>query len=238
MQDPASAHRAPAQRAEVLLVEDDADLAASVTEYLTLSGVGVEHAPDAATALQALEGRSFAVVLLDVTLPGMSGLEVCRQVRRSTDVPIVFLSARTTEADQVLGLSLGGDDYIVKPFSLAVLLAKVQRLVARHEPDGTGAGYDDGHLRVDPATGRVHVGGEEVALKAMEFRLLAYLVAHAGRVIGKREIFEQVWGDTITGDGTLNVHVRRVRTKIEPDPAHPTYLRTVWGRGLIFEGRA
>lgn len=176
------------------------------------------------------------MLLLDINLPGMSGLELCTHVREHTDAPIVFLSARQAEADQVLALSMGGDDYIVKPFSLAVLAAKVRRLLARREKAG-GAGYDDGYLRVDPASGRVHVNGTEVPLKAMEFRLLAYLVAQRGRVVEKPELFEHVWGHAITGDGTLNVHVRRLRTKIEPDPGDPVYLRTVWGRGLLFEGR-
>lgn len=223
---------------DVLLVEDEVELGSSIAEYLDLSDVRVQHVLDAESALAALERDPAPVILLDINLPGMSGLELCRRVRERSDAPIVFLSARRAEADQVLALSMGGDDYLVKPFSLAVLLAKVRRLLARHDPSARSGGrYDDGRLRVDPAAGRVHVDGVEVPLKAMEFRLLAYLVAHRGRIVGKTELFEQVWDGAITGDGTLNVHLRRLRTKIEPDPAEPTYLRTVWGRGLVFEGR-
>lgn len=160
---------------EVLLVEDEPELGASIAEYLLISGISCRHVSTAESALIALAEGTPAVLLLDINLPGMSGLELCTHVREHTDAPIVFLSARQAEADQVLALSMGGDDYIVKPFSLAVLAAKVRRLLARREKAG-GAGYEDGYLRVDPASGRVHVNGTEVPLKAMEFRLLAYLV--------------------------------------------------------------
>ncbi len=223
---------------DVLLVEDEAELGSSIAEYLGLSGVRVRHVLDAESALAALEHDPAPVILLDINLPGMSGLQLCRQVRERSDAPIVFLSARGGDGDQVLALSMGGDDYLVKPFSLAVLLAKVRRRLARHDQAARDSGaYDDGRLRVDPAAGRVYVDGAEVTLKAMEFRLLAYLVAHRGRIVGKAELFDQVWDGAIAGDGTINVHLRRLRTKIEPDPAEPTYLRTVWGRGLVFEGR-
>lgn len=220
----------------VLLVEDEAELGASVAEYLTLSGIEVTHVGDAESAWQEISSGSVALVLLDITLPGMSGLELCRRIREHSELPVLFLSARRSDDDQVLALSTGGDDYITKPFSLAVLLAKVRRMLSRLDA-ATGGGYDDGHLRIDLGTGRVFVAGEEVELRGMEFRLLAHLVRNRERIVGKRELFDEVWADAYTGDGTLTVHIRRLRQKIEPDPAAPTYLRTAWGRGYSFHGR-
>ena len=175
---------------DVLMVEDQEALASSTVEYLTLSGVSAAYVSSAEEAHAALASRKPKLVILDVNLPGLSGFEFCRRLRRERgDIPIVFVSARTAEDDQILALSLGGDDYIAKPYSLA----------------------------------------------ALEFKLLEHLVANRGRVVEKRELFRQVWGGAVTGDGTLSVHIRRLRTRIERDPDRPRYIRTVWGRGYIFE---
>lgn len=219
---------------DVLMVDDQEPLAASTTEYLTLSGIPAAYVTSAEAAERALPELQPRLLLLDVNLPGASGFEFCRTLRREGDLPIVFLSARTGEDDQILGLAVGGDDYVTKPYSLALLLAKVRRILARL--DGATAGtYRDDHLLIDPTAARVRVDGVDVALAAQEMRLLAHLVANRGRVVEKREIFREVWGDAITGDGTLSVHIRRLRTHIEPDPERPRYIRTVWGRGYIFD---
>lgn len=223
---------------DVLMVEDQEALASSTVEYLTLSGVSAAYVSSAEEAHAALASRKPKLVLLDVNLPGLSGFEFCRRLRRERgDIPIVFVSARTAEDDQILALSLGGDDYIAKPYSLAVLLAKIRRMLDRLSSSGPPepAVYDDGWLLIDPGSARVRVGGRDVSLAALEFKLLEYLVANRGRVVEKRELFRQVWGGAVTGDGTLSVHIRRLRTRIERDPDRPRYIRTVWGRGYIFE---
>lgn len=229
---------------DVLLVDDEAELAASTGEYLAAFGVTAMCAGSAEEALTALRQHRVRLILLDVNLPGMSGFEFCRTVRQregeQTQLPIVFLSARRSDDDEILALSLGGDDYLRKPYSLSVLLAKVRRILDRHAAHGASqpTGYDDGYLRFDADADRFWVAGAEVVLPAMEHRLLRYAVEHRGKVLTKRELFVHVWGDAITGEGTLTVHVRRLRQRIEPDPDHPTYLRTVHGRGYLFEGPA
>ena len=226
-------------RYDVLMVDDERELAASTCEYLTTFGVSAASVPTAEDALAFIESHEPALILLDVNLPGMNGFEFCRTVRRRRATPILFISARDSDDDQILALGVGGDDYIAKPYSLAILLAKVRRILDRlsAEPAAPSPAYDDGRLRLDPDVDRVWVEGAEVSLTALEYKLLAYLVANRGRVVGKRELFEKVWGDAITGDGTLTVHIRRLRTKIEEDSDAPRHLRTVWGRGYLFEGR-
>lgn len=225
---------------DVLVVDDEADLRSATVEYLhafALTAVGVGSAEE---ARQLLRNAPVGLVLLDVNLPGATGFDLCREIRAHSSTPIIFVSARGGDDDQILGLSIGGDDYLTKPFSLALLLAKVRRMLDRA---ATGAaptparGYADSWLRVDEVSGRTWVDGREVVLKAMEDRLLRYLVTRQGEVVTKAEIFEHVWDEPLTSDGTLTVHIRRLRTKIEPDPDRPRYIRTVWGRGYLFEGR-
>lgn len=226
---------------DVLLVDDEEELARSTADYLAAFDVSAARAATAEEALAFLRENEARIVLLDVNLPGMNGFDFCRAVRRgegaAAQLPILFVSARSSDDDEILALSLGGDDYVRKPYSLGVLLAKVRRMLARQSSGAaTQPGYDDGHLRWDPAADRFWVGGAELALPAMEHRLLRYCLERRGKVLTKRDLFVGVWGDAITGEGTLTVHVRRLRTRIEPDPDHPTYLRTVWGRGYLFEG--
>ena len=228
---------------DVLFVDDEDDLARSTVDYLTAFGIAAHSVGTAQDALALLRGGDpVRLLLLDVNLPGMSGFDLCRRLRADPTtqaLPILFLSARRSDDDEILALSLGGDDYLRKPYSLSVLLAKVRRILTRLEREGAGEGpvpYDDGHLRWDPNADRFWVDGSELTLPAMEHRLLRYCLEHRGKVLTKRELFAGVWGDAITGEGTLTVHVRRLRTRIEPDPDQPTYLRTVRGRGYLFEG--
>lgn len=225
---------------DVLVVDDEAAIVDSIVEYLSafdLSAVGVGTAE---AALERLDELDPAVVVLDVNLPGMNGFRFTRQVRTRSQVPILFLSARGTDDDQVLALGVGGDDYITKPFSLAVLLAKIRRILARgqEEQEQPSASFDDGRLRVEEESGRTWLDGREIVLPAMEDRLLRHLVRYRGRVVTKQELFEDVWGEPDASDGTLTVHVRRLRARIEPDPDQPTYIRTVWGRGYLFDADA
>ena len=258
---------------DVLLVEDEAELARSTREYLEAFGLRAEHRATAEAALADLPALAPAVVLLDVALPGMSGFALCSRLREAAPgAGVIFISARTSEADQVLGLDLGADDYLTKPYSLQVLLAKVRRALARAQrvaapsapggsvgpggapggPGGQGrapggqwapgrAGsparvpdVDDGRLRIDLDAGRTWVDGREVRLTAIEHRILAHLVRNRGRVCSKRDIIDAVWGEPYTSEGTLTVHMRRLRRRIEADPDAPVRLRTVWGRGYLF----
>ena len=220
---------------DVLIIDDEAELAASMVEYLSAFDVQAVAVGSAEEGLAYLARTEPGLILLDVNLPGMNGFTFTRQVRARTQVPILFVSARGSDDDQVLALGVGGDDYITKPFSLAVLLAKVKRVLARETPPAAPESFDDGHLRIDESTGRTYVAGEELALPAMEDRLLRHLARNRGRVVTKQELFDHVWGEPMTSDGTLNVHVRRLRARIERDPEHPAYIRTVWGRGYLFE---
>ena len=232
---------------DVLLVEDEVDLAAVTRDYLEAFGLHVLSCPDAESALRHLRPQAPGVALLDVNLPGMSGFELCQHLR-DRHVPVIFVSARGTDVDQVHGLSLGADDFVTKPFSLAVLLAKVRRALERGGattgPTGRGAptgwvraDFDDGRLRVELSTGRTYLAGHELHLTTLEDRILAHLVSRRGTVCTKEEIIRSVWGDEFTTPGTLTVHVRRLRARIEKTPESPTYIHTVWGRGYLFEAR-
>lgn len=220
---------------DILMVDDEEDLRASSLAYLDAFGLRTAGVASAEDALAWMRAHRARVVLLDINLPGMNGFDLCRRIRATGEVPIVFLSARASDDDEILALSIGGDDYLRKPYSLGVLLAKVRRILQRSAAvGGSVAGYDDGHLRFDPDTDRFWVDGKDLVLSAMEHRLLRHLVLNRERTVSKEELFAQVWGNAITGDGTLSVHVRRLRTRIEPDPEHPRYIQTLWGRGYSF----
>lgn len=222
---------------DVLMIDDESLLAASTVEYLSTFGVTATAVHSAEAALDYLASNRPALILLDVNLPGMNGFEFCRTVRRDHDTPIIFISARDSDDDQILALGVGGDDYIATPYSLAVLLAKVRRILDRlatSQPAVVPA-FDDGHLRIDATAERVWLDDVEITLPPLEYRLLSHLAENRGRVVTKRELFRDVWGGAAVGDATLNVHIRRLRTKIETDPANPRYIRTAWGRGYYFE---
>lgn len=220
---------------DVLIVEDEADLAAATAQYLEAFGLSVQVCGSAEAALETVAADTPGVVLLDVNLPGMNGFSFCRTVRAQGPTPIIFISARGSDDDQILALSIGADDYITKPFSLAVLLAKVRRALDRGGTKPQTSDFDDGRLRIEDASGRAYLDGAELHLTATEDRLLRHLVRNRGHGTTKQGIIDEVWGDPFTSDGTLTVHVRRLRARIEPDPDNPTYIKTVWGRGYLFE---
>lgn len=220
---------------DCLVVDDEKLLADSTAEYFNLFGVSAAAVYSAAACLDFFRDNKAQLVLLDINLGDGSGFALCRQLREKTEIPILFISARTSDDDKIVALSIGGDDYVQKPYSLGVLLAKVKVMLKRygHKAD---PGYADGRLTVDLGKRQILVGGEPVRLTAMEFKLLAFLVKNQGRVVAKQELFEKVWEDRFTGDGTLNVHIRKIREAIERDPGKPEYIVTVWGDGYRFSG--
>jgi two-component system response regulator RegX3 len=220
-----------------LIVDDEIALSQSTSEYFNMFDVKAAWVTDAAACLDFLNENETEVILLDINLDGDSGFTLCKKLREITDIPILFISARQSDDDELLALGIGGDDYIRKPYSLSVLLAKVKAVLKRLHGPGTDS-FDFCGFTVDFTRGRVFSGGTDLELKAMEYRLLAYLVRNRGRIISKEELFDKVWGDAVTSDGTLNVHIRRVREKIEPDPNEPLYIKTVWGTGYLFDAQS
>lgn len=220
---------------DCLIIDDEKLLADSTAEYFSLFGVKTTVAYSASDCRDFFRAHSARLLLLDINLGDGSGFELCKELRETTEIPILFISARTSDDDQIVALSIGGDDYIQKPYSLSVLLAKIKAVLKRCGKKGD-AGYADGRLNVDFDARQVLVNGAPVKLTALEFKLLAYLVRNEGRMIPKQELFEQVWEDKFTGDGTLNVHIRKLREAIEREPGSPEYILTVWGEGYRFKG--
>ena len=221
-------------RYDCLIVDDEEALSLSTCEYFSLFGVSAFWASDAETCLQFYKEHTAGLVLLDISLGSLSGFDLCKQLREITNVPILFISARQSDDDMLLALSIGGDDYIQKPYSLSVLLAKVKVVLGRYSAQPAPSLTIDG-LTLDENAREVYLNGEKVELKMMEFKLLSYLMKNHGRVIGKEELFRKIWEDSITGDNTLNVHIRRLREKLESDPNNPQYIQTVWGTGYRFK---
>ena len=219
---------------DCLIIDDERLLADSTAEYFGLFGVNAAVAYSATDCRDFFRENSAQLLLLDINLGDGSGFDLCRELRESMELPILFISARTSDDDQIVALSIGGDDYIQKPYSLGVLLAKVKAVLKRCGKKGS-ANYSDGRLSVDLDARQVLVDGAPAKLTALEFKLLAYLIQNEGRTIPKRELFEKVWEDRFTGDGTLNVHIRKIREAIERDPGSPGYILTAWGEGYRFK---
>lgn len=217
-----------------LLVEDDPRLAALTSEYLRRHGVQVVQAGDVATALAEARLTRFDIVLLDLMLPGGSGLDVCRELRARSDVPILILTARGEEADRVLGLELGADDYLTKPFSPRELLARIQAQVrrARGQSGPSARRLAVGDLELDPGALRATLAGRELPLTAHEFQLLRVLAERAGQVLSRERLLELVRGSAEEAfDRSVDVHVSRIRAKLGDDPKRPRWLKTVRGAG-------
>jgi two-component system response regulator RegX3 len=222
----------------VLLVEDEPDLADPLAYLLRREGFEVEIAEDGPTALSAFRERGADIVLLDLMLPGMPGTEVCRQIRTASAVPIIMLTAKDSEVDIVVGLELGADDYVTKPYSTRELLARVRAVLRRRGPDVDEAEslLEAGSVQMDVDRHTVTVRGEEVSMPLKEFELLELLLRNAGRVLTRGQLIDRVWGSDYFGDTkTLDVHIKRIRSRIEEKPSEPVMLVTVRGLGYRFE---
>lgn len=219
---------------DCLIIDDEKLLADSTAEYFNMFGVSAAAVYTAKECREFLSENSAELLLLDINLENDSGFQLCKELRGKTEIPILFISARTSDDDKIIALNIGGDDYIQKPYSLGVLLAKVKAVLKRYSRGSNE--YDNGRLRVDFTAKTVFVDGKPAKLTALELRLLAYLIKNENRVISKQELFDNVWEDKFTGDGTLNVHIRKLREAIEVDPSVPEYITTVWGDGYKFCG--
>ena len=222
---------------DCLIIDDEKLLADSTAEYFNLFGVKTTIAYSASECRNFFKENTAQILLLDINLGDGSGFELCKELREKTQIPILFISARTSDDDKIIALNIGGDDYIQKPYSLGVLLAKVKVVLKRYGQNANTENsdiYSDDRLTVDFNAKQVLVEGESVKLTSLEFKLLGYLIKNKGKVISKQELFEKVWEDKFTGDGTLNVHIRKIREAIEREPSNPSYILTVWGDGYKF----
>jgi DNA-binding response OmpR family regulator len=227
--------------ATILVVDDEPNIREVVELYLRRDGHEVLAAADGDEALRLNRQHRPDLVVLDLMLPRLSGLEVCRRIQAERRVPLIMLTAKGEEEDRIIGLGVGADDYVVKPFSpreLAARVAAVLRRVAEAaQPGGFQPVLDDGELRIDPNTREVLLAGEPVTLTVREFDLLHYLASHPSRVFTRDQLMDAVWGYTFAADtSTVTVHMRRLREKIERDPTDPRYLLTVWGVGYRWGG--
>ena len=228
---------------KILIIEDDRDIATIERDYLELNDYQVEIAADGLAGLERGLHGDFDLILLDLMLPGMDGFSVCRRLREETDIPILIVTARREDIDKIRGLGLGADDYIEKPFSPSVLVARVRAHLARYQRLTGGQKKANpelraGNLRLNTVTRRVFVNDQEVELKNREYELLQFLMLHPDMVFSREELYEKIWGLEAMGDNaTVAVHINRIREKIEPDPSHPRYIQTVWGAGCRFKGQ-
>jgi two-component system response regulator RegX3 len=218
----------------ILIVEDEEAIADSLAFSLRSEGFDVDTVRDGETALEAARERTYDVMILDLMLPGISGVEVCRRLRAESALPVLMLTARTAEVDRVIGLDAGADDYVPKPFSMPELISRVRAILRRRELDRGAVIRRVGGVELDLQRRAARVDGENVALTPSEFRLLAYLMTHAGRVCTRRELMQHLWDSAYVGDErAVDVHVANVRRKIEADPTSPSRIVTVRGTGYM-----
>jgi two-component system response regulator RegX3 len=223
----------------ILLVEDESSLSEPLSFLLGREGFEVEIAEDGQLALDIFANGNFDIILLDLMIPKVPGNEVCRQIRTTSNIPIIMLTAKDTEVDKVVGLELGADDYVTKPYSTRELLARIKAVLRRNVKDEVQD--DDGvieiaGIRLDADRHTLHVQGALVATPLKEFELLEYLMSNVGRVLTRGQLIDRVWGTDYYGDTkTLDVHIKRLRSKIETDPAEPVHLVTVRGLGYRFD---
>ncbi|MFN7974232.1 MAG: response regulator transcription factor [Acidobacteriota bacterium] len=220
---------------QVLLIEDDGKLASRLKEYLATHDMKVAWAPDGAAGLREVSSHPPDVVLLDVMLPGMDGFEICKQIRRSSRVPILMLTARGEEADRIVGLEIGADDYLPKPFSPRELVARIRAVLRRLQPADDEGPLAFGKIVIDPGGRRVQKDGREVQLTAYQFDLLHTLASRPGRVYTRDELSELTKGSQLgVNDRSIDVHVSRIRALIEDDPKRPRYVKTLRSAGYVF----
>ena len=246
---------------KVLMVDDDEVIAQSTAEYFNMFDVQTAYVTNYDEAVDFLEKHTISLLLLDINLGEKSGFDLCRKIRENYDMPILFISARTSDDDVLIALNIGGDDYIKKPYTLSILLAKVKATLSRYEKakeaarlaaeksddtEGAGGEHPDSACKntnirlaeeiwLDTGTHKLKNRDEQITFKAMEYKLLQYLIDHAGRVVTKEEILKNVWDDEFIGEGTLPVHIRHLREKIETDPKEPQIIKTIWGVGYMIE---
>ncbi|MDO5031939.1 response regulator transcription factor [Corynebacterium sp.] len=228
----------------ILIVEDEESLADPLAFLLRKEGFEVILAPDGPSALEQFNANSIDIVLLDLMLPGMSGTDVCKQLRATSSVPVIMVTARDSEIDKVVGLELGADDYVTKPYSSRELIARIRAVLRRGGDNAADSAGDEpeeqilegGRVRMDVERHTVLVEGEPVSMPLKEFDLLEYLLRNAGRVLTRGQLIDRIWGADYVGDTkTLDVHVKRLRSKIEAEPSRPQHLVTVRGLGYKFE---
>ncbi|MBO4579650.1 MAG: response regulator transcription factor [Clostridiales bacterium] len=229
---------------KVLMIDDDEVIAQTTAEYFNMFDVKTAYVTSYDDAVAFLDGHLIDLLLLDINLGDKSGFDLCKKVREDYDMPIFFISARTSDDDVLIALNVGGDDYIKKPYTLNVLLAKVKTVLARYEKARTNndrsvkelfSGQITDDIKLDTNTHKLDIKGESVGLKAMEYKLLLYLLENKGRVVTKDELLKNVWDDEFVGEGTLAVHIRHLREKIETDPKNPEIIKTIWGVGYMIE---
>ncbi|MCX4549782.1 response regulator transcription factor [Streptomyces sp. NBC_01387] len=220
----------------VLVVDDDPTVSEVVTGYLERAGFTVDRAADGRAALDAAERRRPDLVVLDLMLPGTDGLQVCRQLRARGPVPVIMLTARSDEEERILGLEVGADDYVTKPFSPRELVLRVESVLRRApRTPQPGPLLRAADLEVETAARRATKAGRDLALTLREFDLLTYFLQHPGQVCGREQLMRDVWGWDFGDLSTVTVHVRRLRGKVEDDPARPRLIQTVWGVGYRFD---
>ncbi len=236
-----------------LIIDDDRTIAETTAEYFNIFDIKTAFVCSFEETTEFLKDNTVSLVLLDINLGDKSGFELCKLIRREYDMPILFISARTSDDDVLTALNIGGDDYIKKPFTLNILLAKVKAILTRYEKaaeavrksalsEDSSPKKIQGKIRIsgerylDTAVRKLIVNGRDVVLKAMEFRMLLYLLENRGRVVTKDEFLKNVWEDEFTGEGTLAVHIRHLREKLGQTPDEPEIIRTVWGVGYIIDG--
>jgi two-component system response regulator RegX3 len=225
--------------ARILVVEDEETLAEAISFLLSKEGFDVAVAATGPEAIESFDKSGADLILLDLMLPGLSGTEVCRQIRTKSSVPIIMLTAKDSEIDKVVGLELGADDYVTKPYSSRELIARIRAVLRRGEIQDSGgdeATLEVGPVRMDTDRHIITVNGEVVAIPLKEFELLEFLMRNAGRVLTRVQLIDRVWGSDYVGDTkTLDVHIKRLRAKIEKDPANPEFIQTVRGMGYKME---
>lgn len=227
---------------KILIIEDEMSIAELEKDYLELSSFTVDIENDGLIGLNRAKTENYQLVILDLMLPNMDGFEICKEIRKEKNIPILMVSARKEDIDKIRGLGLGADDYITKPFSPSEMVARVKAHISRYErlvnsDNGSNCSeqIEIRGLRIDKASRRVLVNNKEVVFTTKEFDLLTFMAENTNRVYNKDEIFDRIWGMDSLGDiSTVTVHVRKVREKIEIDPSNPQYIETVWGAGYRF----
>ena len=226
-------------KGEILIVDDEPGIVRLISMYLEREGFRTASARSGAEALAILASTPPALVVLDIMLPDIDGWEVCREIRRTSDVPIIMLTAREGDEDKIVGLEIGADDYVTKPFVPRELVARVKAILRRARPaapEADGDRLDFGHLTIDIAKREVRLNGDIVTLRAKEYDLLVELARRPGVVFSREKLLQDVWGYDFFGDsGTIDVHVRRLRAKLNDDSSNPRFIETVWGVGYRFK---